>query len=82
MAVQQLQIPGINPVKILRQSKLSNGKPFMINSNELPQSQCYLEYPDGSINLVMVSDEQSDFIVIRKLTGKQGESLLRKYKLV
>lgn len=36
-------------VKKLRITKLRNGHPFMINSEDLPGYQCYLEYPDGSI---------------------------------
>lgn len=82
MPLSQLEIPVINPVRVLRKSKLDNGVPFMINSETLPQGQCYLEYPDGSVCLVAISYKDSDFILIRKLTARQGESLLRKYNLV
>ena len=35
-----------NKIKSLRKEKHAQGLP-MINSNELPSYQCYLEYPDG-----------------------------------
>ena len=38
-------------IKSLRKEKLSQGLPFMINSEDLPSYQCYLEYPDGSIKI-------------------------------
>ena len=38
-------------VKKLRMQKLKAGFPFMINMKELDTSQCYLEYPNGSIKL-------------------------------
>jgi hypothetical protein len=41
-------------VKELRLHKLRNGQPFMINSKDLKCNQCFLEYPDGTIQLVFL----------------------------
>lgn len=45
---------GTDAVRALRILKLENGLPFMINDPELPSNQCYLEYPDGKIILVIL----------------------------
>lgn len=72
---------GTNAVKKLRLSKLRHGIPFMINSNELPVDQCYLEYPTGNIVLVTLSRSNKDFDVIRELTTKETEELREKFDL-
>ena len=81
MTRKQIELAGKNAVKRLRESKLKNGVPFMINTQNLPSEQCYLEYPDGSIELVKLSGDKMDFVVIRKLTIRQVQVLRKKYKL-
>ncbi len=53
--LQNIEKKGTAAVKRLRSQKLAKGLPFMINSNELPTTQCYIEYPNGSIQLVALS---------------------------
>ncbi len=43
--------------KDLRTKKLSNGLPFLILSEDLPDGQSYLEYADGRIELQEVYEE-------------------------
>lgn len=68
-------------IRKLRKQKLSQRIPFMINSNELPTHQCYLEYPDGNIELVTTSNETIDFKVVRSLNSRETKRLRRKYNL-
>jgi len=72
----------IKRIKTLRKSKLSQGIPFMINSERLPSYQCYLEYPDGSIKIVEANSKDSDFIVIEELDFLNAEVLRRNLKLI
>lgn len=69
-------------VRELRFKKLSNGLPFMLNSLDLPSEQCYLEYPDGSIKLVRISKNTSEFITIKELTQKEISFIRIKFQLV
>lgn len=52
----------------------------MINSTELLNNQCYLEYPDGSIKLITFTRSTKDFNVIRELSAIEASSLRAKYK--
>ena len=49
----------------------------MINSKKLPSDQCYLEYPNGSIVLVILSRKDNDFKIIAKLSPTE-QILIRK----
>lgn len=71
-----------NKIKVLRKVKLSQGIPFMINSESLPSHQCYLEYPDGSIKIVEANSKASDFKIIEELDFLNAEVLLRNLKLI
>jgi hypothetical protein len=73
---------GTNAVKKLRKDKFLKGHPFMINSNELPSNQCYLEYPNGEIKLVALSSSTRDFTILRELTLIESGSIREKYKLI
>lgn len=81
MTAKQLEKAGSKAVRILRKNKLSNGIPFMINCDELPSHQCYLEYPDGSITLVTLTAARTGFAVIKKLTRNEVRHLRKKCKL-
>ena len=52
----------------------------MINSKELPSNQCYLEYPDGSIQLVALYENKQDFEFIRELSPQESRQLRTKFK--
>ncbi|MES2773912.1 MAG: hypothetical protein V4722_06995 [Bacteroidota bacterium] len=79
--IQEIEKAGNEAIKRLRSSKLKNGHPFMINSNELPTNQCYLEYPDGSIALVTIIKPAMDFTVIHKLNKTEEAALRQKFNL-
>lgn len=66
---------GSKAVKRHRLEKLQNGRPFMINSRELPALQSYREYPDGTIELVEINQAATDFRVIRKLAPEEARSI-------
>ena len=68
-------------VKQLRVDELMNGVPFMINSNDLPSTECYIEYPDGHISLASLLSAQRDFKIIRDLSPSEASALRRKYNL-
>lgn len=72
---------GTDAVKQLRIDKLTNGLPFMINSKELPSNECYIEYPDGHISLVTLSNSRRDFREIRSLSKMEAAALRKKYNL-
>jgi hypothetical protein len=73
---------GSDAVKSLRLKKLSSGRPFMINSKNLEPYQCYLEYPDGSIQLVFLKNSSAkEFTVIRDLSPSEELSLRNRYGL-
>ena len=72
----------INKIKLLRKEKLSQGLPFMINSDTLPSHQCYLEYPDGSIKIAEANSKESDFKIIEELDFLNAEVLRRNLKLI
>ncbi len=66
---------GTNAVKKLREHKLKNGLPFMINAKELATDQCYLEYPDGSIKLVTLIHARRDLDIVKELTAAEAQKL-------
>ncbi|MEO6231121.1 MAG: hypothetical protein ABIP10_13390 [Ferruginibacter sp.] len=82
MKVAQLEKSGIEAIKNLRDYKLKNGLPFMINAKTLPSNQCYLEYPNGSVDLVVLSKKDNDFKVITKYSALEGSLIKKQFKLV
>lgn len=71
---------GTNAVKKLREQKLKNGLPFMINVKELTTSQCYLEYPNGSIKLVVIVNATREMDVVRELTTVEANDLRKRFR--
>lgn len=80
-ALQIIEKKGNDAVQRLRLQKLRSGRPFMINAKDLESNQCYLEYPDGSIQLVFLKDAAREFTVIRTLSPSEEESLRNRYVL-
>ncbi len=62
-------------VRQLRHKKLHSGHPFMINVKELRTDQCYLEFPDGIIQLVSIMEDKKDFSVIKQLSKEEASKL-------
>ena len=79
--LEVLEKTGTDAVKRLRKQELEAGNPFMINSNELPAKQSYLEYPDRTISIVTVGADSRSFTTIRKLSDLEAQSLRRKFEL-
>lgn len=77
----QIENKGNSAIRRLRMEKLQSGHPFMINSNELPSNEAYLEFPDGSITLVSIEKNSRDFVVIRHLTSSEKTILRSKFNL-
>jgi hypothetical protein len=78
-ALQTIEKIGNEAVQKLRLQKLSSGRPFMINSKELEINQCYLEHPNGMIQLVYLKNAAKEFTVIRTLSSSEERFLREKY---
>src|SRR5258708_12390560 len=78
-ALQIIEKIGNEAVQKLRLQKLRNGHPFMINSKDLKSNQCYLEYPDGTIQLVFLKNAAREFTIIRTLSSAEAELLRKRY---
>ncbi len=81
-SIEELNAIGSNAVRRLRKKKLDSGKPFMFWSNELPNNQSYLEYPDRSIKIVTVSSDLKSFHFLSELTQNQINTIRRKLSLL
>jgi hypothetical protein len=81
MTAKKMEESALKAIKSLRKQKLSQGLPFMINSDKLDSSQCFLEYPDGTIRIVEANKKEGDFYVLFELSKKDANSLRRKLKL-
>jgi hypothetical protein len=79
--LEVLENPGTAAVKRLRKIDLEDGKPFMINSEELPARQSYMEYPDGTINVVSIAPDERSFTTIRQLSISEAQALRNRYGL-
>ena len=69
-------------IKELRKKKLSAGIPFMINSDILETSQCFLEYPNGLIKIVEADSKGCDFIILVEYNLKDSNRWRKKLKLI
>jgi hypothetical protein len=74
-ALQTIGKIGTDAVKELRLQKLRNGLPFMIDSDDLDNNQCYLEFPDGTIKIVSLTTGAREFTPVRKLSANEARSL-------
>jgi hypothetical protein len=74
MTAKEMERRGRMAIRKLRLQKLKQGHPFMINSSELPDGQCWLEYPDGHIHLVKLSKCRMDFESISKMSLKESDA--------
>jgi hypothetical protein len=79
--IKQAEKAAIRVIRNLRESKLKNGIPFMINTNSLPSHQCYLEYPNGLIVLASLCRLSIDFKVIAEYSYAESDLIRKKYKL-
>jgi hypothetical protein len=75
MKMRQLEVAGLKAVQLLRKNKLKQGHPFMINLESLPDGQCYLEYPDGAIRLVVLNTTNQNFEILKELSAAEQAGL-------
>ncbi len=80
--MSEIELIGTNAVRKLRENKLKNGHPFMINSNTLPSNQAYLEYPNGSIAIVEIYKSALDFTIVKQLDPIEITTVRLKYNLL
>lgn len=73
--IEVLEDIATKAVHRLRKETLSSGQPFMINVKNLPPNQCYLEFPDHTIQLVTFVQGKNDFVPIRKLSARDSKRL-------
>ena len=66
---------GTIAVRKLREKKLKNGLPFMINTKELASNQCYMEYPNGTIKLMTVINSTKEIDFLRELSLTEADNL-------
>ena len=79
--LENRSVAGTNAVKAIRKSKLNRGLPFMINVIKYGKNVCYLEYPDGKINLVELSYSGTNFQTIRVLPAAEADDLRTRFAL-
>jgi len=79
--LEVLENIGTAAVMQLRKDKLASGKSFMINSEELPAKQSYMEYPDGTINIVTIAANERSFVTIRKLSDTEAQAVRHQFNL-
>lgn len=69
-------------ILMLRQQKHQAGFPFMIDdSDDLPSNQAYMEYADGTIEIVEFGADYRDYFMIRKLNKSEVSKIREKYHL-
>jgi hypothetical protein len=81
MTIKQLEIKGLDAVRMLRRKKLNSGVPFMIFAPSLPSHHCLLEFPDGTIKEATINKKINDYIIVRELSFTEAEQFRKKYKL-
>lgn len=82
MAKENSEKPVHAAIKLLRQKKLEQGLPFMINTEILDSKQCFMEYPDGSIKLVEADPHTCDFRILHEYKSKDANRLRKKLNLI
>ena len=81
MTRKKLEQSGMLALQMLRKTNLGQGHSFMINSGELPSNQSYMEYPDGTMQLVVMSHSKSYFEVIKEFSAEEGFLLKKRLQL-
>jgi hypothetical protein len=79
--LEEIAAIGTAAVKRLREQKLAAGQPFLIHSQDLPEMQSYLEYPDRSIRIVAVSSDTRSFTVLKDLPEEKARQIRQEHNL-
>lgn len=77
--IELIQKKGVLAIQQLRKNKLEQGLPFMINSLSLPTGQCYLEYPNGLIQIVTISNSNNDFKVLSTMSYDEAINIRKQF---
>ena len=77
--IDQTTAQGTVAVRKLREQKLRNGMPFMINVKELNSDECYFEYPGGHIKLVTIASHGKEMQVVRELSLNEAQGLRERF---
>lgn len=81
MTRKQLEKAGRNALMQVRKNKFRMGFPFMINTNDLPSKQFYLEYADGHIKLAVIKEDKLDYKILAELTIMESDKIRKNIKL-
>jgi hypothetical protein len=79
--IEALENIATKAVHRLRNETLFSGQPFMINVAGLPPNQCYLEFPDQTIQLVTFVQGKNEFVPVRTLTTRDRDRLRKRIGL-
>lgn len=80
MTAKKIEESARRKIRQIRKKKLEQGLPFMISSEDLPPTQCYLEFPDGTIKIAEAG-RGSDFKIIEELDFFNAQLLRWSLKL-
>jgi hypothetical protein len=80
--LEVLENIGTAAVMQLRKNELAAGNPFMIYSKGLPPVHGYLEYPDGSIDIVTIAPNARSFVTVRKLSAAEAQAVRNQFNLL
>ena len=72
---------GKEAVERIRKEALLSGESFLLYDDALPEGYYYMEYPDGDIKIVSVSQKHNDFIIREELDSAEVNALRRRLKL-
>jgi hypothetical protein len=82
MAIHSLEKSAHQAIQILRKKKLNSGQPFMINSDMLESSQCFLEYPDGSFKVAEADSKGLDFRIVMDISPETAKHIRKQLNLI
>ena len=71
----------LQAIKTLRKHKLSQGIPFMINSDILDPHQCFIEHPDGLTKIAEADAKGFDFVTLHEYSLEDSNRLRRKLNI-
>jgi hypothetical protein len=54
----------------------------MINSPELTDDKCFLEYPDGRMEIVQLNQARTEFITVEILSPEKADEIRTRFNLI
>jgi hypothetical protein len=73
----------LKTIKQIRASNFKRNLPFLILSEELPEGQMYLEFPDGRIEIQQMApgEPSFQFDVVKALPSAEADEIRKTYGL-